>query len=118
MALAVTKAPVDFWPHFLQLLGYNPQACDGQGCPLPKPGGLPGPDGHRIINLLDPAGKHFHKALLDFVHDEPASHQYGYAVSRSRRDAVLHVESWLDRLRCNKKALPPLCLIKPKRLTP
>eukprot|EP00434_Breviolum_minutum_P009734 symbB.v1.2.008568.t1/scaffold511.1/size325556/15 len=37
------------------LRGYNPQCwCDGQGCPLPKPGGASGPDGQRIINLLDP----------------------------------------------------------------
>ena len=60
-----------------------------------------GPNGQRIINLLDPASKLFYKALLQFVPDQPADHQYGYASNRSRRDAILHVEAWLDRLRAN-----------------
>ena len=86
-----------------QLRGYNPQCwCDGQGCPLPKPGGASGPDGQRIINLLDPGGKMFYKALLEFVPDVPAPYQYGYAPRRSRREAILQVEAWLDRLRANK----------------
>ena len=83
-------------------VGCNPQSwCDGEGCPLPKPGGVCGPNGQRIINLLDPASKLFYKALLQFVPDQAADHQYGYASSRSRRDAILHVEAWLDRLRAN-----------------
>ena len=87
----------------VQRLGCNLQSwCDGQGCVLPKPGGVPGPDGQRIINLLDPAGKLFHKALLGFGADSPADHQYGYVAHRSRRDAILLVEAWLDRLRANK----------------
>ena len=87
----------------VQRLGCNPQSWwDGQGCVLPKPGGVPGPDGQRIINLLDPAGKLFHKALLAFGADSPADHQYGYVAHRSRRDAILQVEAWLDRLRANK----------------
>ena len=87
----------------MQSLSCNPQVwCDGQGCPLPKPGGVPGPNGQRVINLLDPAGKFFFKALLEHVPDEPADHQYGYAPCRSRRDAILQVEAWLDRLRFNK----------------
>ena len=46
----------------MQWLGCNPQSwCDGQSCVLPKPGGVPGPDG------LDPAGKLFHKALLGWA---------------------------------------------------
>jgi hypothetical protein len=86
-----------------QRFGYNPQPwCDGQGCPLPKPGGLPGPAGQRLINLLDPGGKLFYKALLGLARDVPADHQYGYAAKRSRRDAILQVEAWLDRLRKNK----------------
>ena len=83
----------------MQAASCNPQAwCDGQGCPLPKPGGVPGPNGQRIINLLDPAGKMFYKALFELVPDRPAEHQYGYAGSRSRREAILQVEAWLDRL--------------------
>ena len=83
----------------VQAASCNPQAwCDGQGCPLPKPGGVPGPNGQRIINLLDPAGKMFYKALFELVPDRPAEHQYGYAGSRSRREAILQVEAWLDRL--------------------
>ena len=86
-----------------QLRGYNPQCwCDGQGCPLPQPGGVPGPDGQRIINLLGPGGTMFYKALLEFVPDVPAPCQYGYAPRRSRREAILQVEAWLDRLRANK----------------
>ena len=86
----------------MQRVGCNPQGwCDGEGCPLPKPGGVCGPNGQRIINLLDPASKLFYKALMQFVPDQPADHQYGYAPSRSRRDAILHVEAWLDRLRAN-----------------
>lgn len=86
-----------------QRFGYNPQPwCDGQGCPLPKPGGLPGPAGQRLINLLDPGGKLFYKALLGLARDVPADHQYGYAAKRSRWDAILQVEAWLDRLRKNK----------------
>lgn len=69
---------------------------------MPKPGGVPGPNGQRIINLLDPASKVFYKALLDLGPDKPADHQYGYATKRSRRDAILQVEAWLDRLRLNK----------------
>ena len=84
----------------MQSLCCNPQVwCDGQGCPLSKPGGVPGPDGQRVINLLDPAGKFFYKALLEHVPDAPADHQYGYAPCRSRREAILQVEAWLDRLR-------------------
>ena len=86
-----------------QTLGYNPQAwCDGFGCAVPKKGGSPGPGGQRIINLLDPGGKMFYKALWNATPDHPAAHQYGYAAGRSRRDAILHVEAWLDRLRFNK----------------
>ena len=86
----------------IQSSGCNPQAwCDGQGCPLPKPGGISGPEGHRVINLLDPAGKLFYKALFGLVPDEPADHQYGFAPCRSRRDAILQVEAWLDRLRAS-----------------
>ncbi|CAE7779007.1 unnamed protein product [Symbiodinium sp. CCMP2592] len=87
----------------VQTLGYNPQAwCDGFGCAIPKTGGSPGPSGQRIINLLDPGGKMFYKALWNATPDQPAAHQYGYAAGRSRRDAILHVEAWLDRLRFNK----------------
>lgn len=87
----------------MQWLGCNPQSwCDGQGCVLPKPGGVPGSDGQRIINLLDPAGELFHKALLGLGIDSPADYQYGYVAHRSRRDAILQVEAWLDRLRANK----------------
>eukprot|EP00435_Cladocopium_sp_Y103_P055342 s1616_g18.t1 len=86
----------------IQSSGCNPQAwCDGQGCPLPKPGRISGPEGQRLINLLDPAGKLFYKALFGLVPDEPADHQYGFAPCRSRRDAILQVEAWLDRLRVN-----------------
>ena len=76
----------------MQVVGCNPQACcDGQGCALPKPGNVPGPDGQRIISLLDPAGKMFYKALLGLMPDSPADHQYGYAPGRSRPEAVLQV---------------------------
>lgn len=34
--------------------------------------------------------------------DSPADHQYGYVAHRSRRDAILQVGAWLDRLRANK----------------
>ena len=44
----------------------------------------------------------FYKALLEFVPDVPAPYQYGYAPRRSRREAILQVEAWLDRLRANK----------------
>ena len=80
-----------------QRFGYNPQPwCDGQGCPLPKSGGLPGPAGQQLINLLDSGGKLFYKALLGLARDVPADHQYGYAAKRSCRDAILQVEAWLD----------------------
>ena len=86
-----------------QRVGYNPQVwCDGQGFPLPKPGGAAGPNGQRIINLLDLGGKLFYKALLGLSEDRPADHQYGFAAKRSRCDAILQVEAWLDRLRLNK----------------
>ena len=86
----------------MQVVGCKPQAwCDGQGCTLPKPGGVPGPDGQRIINLSGPAGKMFYKALLGLMPDSPADHQYGYAPGCSRRGAILQVEAWLDRLRFN-----------------
>ena len=42
------------------------------------------------------------KALLEFFPDVPAPYQYGYAPRRSRREAILQVEAWLDRLRANK----------------
>lgn len=101
------------------LRGYNPQCwCDGEGCPLPKPGGASGPDGQRIINLLDPGGKMFYKDLLEFVPDVPAPYQYGYAPRRSRREAILQVEAWLDRLRANNSALPQPCLTSLKPLIP
>ena len=87
----------------IQCIGYNPQAwCDGFGCPIPKPGGASGPTGQRIINLLDAGGKMFYKALMGFVPDRPASHQFGFTSKRSRRDAILQVEAWLDRLRFSK----------------
>ena len=49
-------------------------------------------------------GKLFYSALFSLVPDSPADHQYGYAPPRSRRDAILQVEAWLDRLRNNKVA--------------
>ena len=51
--------------------------CAGQGCPLPKPGGDASPNGHRVINLLDPIGKVFYKAALKLQPDPPRPHQYG-----------------------------------------
>ena len=72
--------------------------CHGQGCAIPKPGGEATPNGHRVINLLDPLGRAFHKAVLNASSDRPGIHQYGYARERSRRDAILQVTVTLERL--------------------
>eukprot|EP00435_Cladocopium_sp_Y103_P051126 s1352_g15.t1 len=72
--------------------------CVGHGCPIPKPGGDASPNGHRVINLLDPIGKVFYKAALDAHPDQPRAHQYGYAARRSRRDAILQISVLLERL--------------------
>lgn len=73
--------------------------CIGYGCPIPKPGGDPTPNGQRVINLLDPLGKVFYKAALDSQPDPPHSHQYGYSAGRSRRDAILQLSTLLERLK-------------------
>ena len=41
------------------------------------------------------------KCFGGLMPDSPADHQYSYAPSRSRREAILQVEAWLDRLRFN-----------------
>ena len=83
----------------LQSMGVNfSEWCVGHGCPIPKPGGDAGPNGHRVINLLDPLGKVFYKAALDLRPDPPKAHQYGYSAKRSRRDAILQISALLDRL--------------------
>ena len=83
----------------LQSMGVNfSEWCVGHGCPIPKPGGDAGPNGHRVINLLDPLGKVFYKAALDLHPDPPKAHQYGYSAKRSRRDAILQISALLDRL--------------------
>ena len=72
--------------------------CAGHGCPIPKPGGDASPNGHRVINLLDPIGKVFYKAALNLQADPPLPHQYGYSAQRSRRDAILQLTVLLERL--------------------
>ena len=72
--------------------------CTGHGCPIPKPGGDASPNGHRVINLLDPIGKVFYKAALNLQSDPPLPHQYGYSAQRSRRDAILQLTVLLERL--------------------
>ncbi|OLQ01864.1 hypothetical protein AK812_SmicGene15364 [Symbiodinium microadriaticum] len=83
-----------------QAMGINPSLwCEGHGCPIPKPGGDPTPNGMRVINLLDPLGKAFYKAAFQSHADTSACHQYGYSAKCSRRDAILQVTTLLQRLR-------------------
>ena len=83
-----------------QAMGINPSLwCEGHGCPIPKPGGDPTPNGMRVINLLDPLGKAFYKAAFQSHADTRACHQYGYSAKCSRRDAILQVTTLLQRLR-------------------